>query len=130
MATMYGGIGEPDIPKSVRYLFGAGSLLIQLSLHDQDAVIAWMTHKGSWTTAVVWGSSSSCLPTVQTEGADNLSTLVVWFPVAAQVTVRIAAPSARVPGTHGGYAAPTSAAIAKANRVRTSPSALEDALAH
>jgi hypothetical protein len=43
MASMSGGIGATDIPKSVRYLLPAGSLLIQLSLHDQGVVCAWMT---------------------------------------------------------------------------------------
>jgi hypothetical protein len=33
MATMWGGIGAKDIPTCVRYLFAAGSLPIQLSLH-------------------------------------------------------------------------------------------------
>jgi hypothetical protein len=42
MATMWGGIGAKDIPKCVRYLFAAGSLLIQLSLHDQEVVRVWM----------------------------------------------------------------------------------------
>lgn len=43
MATMWGGIGATDIPKCVRYLFATSSLLIQLSLHDQEVVHVWMT---------------------------------------------------------------------------------------
>jgi hypothetical protein len=40
---MWGGIGVTDILKSVRYVSAAGSLLIQLGLHDQEVVCAWMT---------------------------------------------------------------------------------------